>query len=360
MNLIYTIIIIFSIIIILAIIATELLPQFGATKISNKKRFENITKTTLGNINESSISGMFEYIFLKKERKPKKIIQNNKLDNSKISNSKHIKTKTQITWFGHSTVLIQNENLNILTDPVFNRASPYNFVGPKCFKYENKLELKDLPELDYILISHDHYDHLDHKTVKILNDKTKKFLVPTGVKSHLTKWGIPKYKIEEFNWWEEKVIDEKNMFAYTPARHFSGRKFTDQFKTLWGSWVIKINNKKIFFSGDSGYCKQFKKIGEKYGPFDLTMIENGAYSKYWPDIHMQPEETLQAHIDLKGKKIMPIHWGKFDLSYHPWTEPIERLSKLVNEQNQNLITPKIFETFTLEKHKKFENWWEKL
>jgi L-ascorbate metabolism protein UlaG (beta-lactamase superfamily) len=343
---------------IIAIISTEILPVFGATKFKNKTRFENVLKTSLGNKNESSFAGLFEYIFLKKNKKPKHIIKNPKLNREIINNKTNIKNQTQITWFGHSSVLIQSKELNVLTDPVFNRASPYNFIGPKSFRYENKLNIDELPQLDYILISHDHYDHLDHKTVKKLNKKTKKFLVPRGVKAHLVKWGIEKFKIKELHWWEEEIIDKNNMFAYTPARHFSGRKLSDTFKTLWGSWVIKINNKKIYFSGDSGYCTEFKKIGNKYGPFDLTMIENGAYSKYWPQIHMQPEETLQAHIDLKGKQIMPIHWGKFDLSYHAWTEPIERLTKLVKNKKQKMITPHINETFYLEIDKKFNPWWE--
>jgi L-ascorbate metabolism protein UlaG (beta-lactamase superfamily) len=338
---------------------TELLPVFGATKIKNKTKFKNQVKITMGNKDESSFKGLLEFFILKKDKIPRKKIQNYKLDSTKIENPDN--TKTQITWFGHSSVLIQSKKINILTDPVFSkRASPFQFIGPKSFKYQNKLKLNELPEIDYVLISHDHYDHLDYKTVKKLNEKVKNFLVPLGVKSHLIKWGIKAKKIKEFNWWDEKIIDDNTLFAYTPAQHFSGRKLTDRFKTLWGSWVIKINNKSIFFSGDSGYFKGFKEIGNKYGPFNLTMIENGAYSKHWPYVHMFPEETMQAHIDLKGEKIMPIHWGKFDLSYHPWREPVERLIETAKQTKQTIITPQLFETFNLETKTNFKKWWKTL
>lgn len=358
MELILLIILIFFSIIILILIISETLPVFGATKLF-KDKFENIEKTILGNKSESSFSGIMEFFIFKKDKIPRKKIQNPKLNSDSIE--KPNKNHTQITWFGHSSVLIQSKGLNIITDPVFSkRASPFQFVGPKGFKYENKLKIKHLPQIDYVLISHDHYDHLDYKTIKKLNNKVKQFLVPIGVKAHLIKWKVPAEKIKEFSWWQEEKVNKNLFVAYTPAQHFSGRKLTDQFRTLWGSWVIKINNKRLYFSGDSGYFKGFKEIGNKYGPFDLTMIENGAYSKHWPQVHMFPNETLKAHIDLKGKKMMPIHWGKFDLSYHPWREPVEKLLEYAKKEKQTIITPQLFETFSLENKTNFKKWWKTL
>jgi L-ascorbate metabolism protein UlaG (beta-lactamase superfamily) len=188
-----------------------------------------------------------------------------------------------------------------------------------------------------VLLSHDHFDHLDYRTILSLKHKTSWYCVPLGVPDHLIKWGIQSSRIIELNWWEKSTEIPGLMLIATPSRHFSGRVGFKMDYTLWCSWVIEYKNMKIFFCGDSGYSDHFKLIGEKYGPFELTMMECGQYNEGWPFIHMNPEEAVHAHIDLKGEKMIPIHWGKFKLSLHSWREPIERAIKEAERLNVNLV-----------------------
>ena len=251
------------------------------------------------------------------------------------------------TWFGHSTILINLNGKIIITDPVFTKAaSPAPFVN-KAFDFNNNYNVSMLPDIDVVLISHDHYDHLDYKTIQEIDSKTKKFIVPLGVDAHLLRWGISKDKIEVADWDNTVEFDTTLKFISTPARHFSGRGTRDRDKTLWCSWVIKSNEQSVFFGGDSGYGKHFKEIGEKYGPFDLTCIECGQYNENWSQIHAMPEQSVQAHIDLKGNYFLPIHWSKFKLSVHSWTEPIERAKKASKENDVQIQNPQIGEVITL-------------
>ena len=208
-----------------------------------------------------------------------------------------------------------------------------------------------------MVISHDHYDHLDYESIKKSKTKVEHFFVPLGVGVHLEAWNIDPAKITEMDWWEETSY--KNIqLACTPAQHFSGRKFSNGQSTLWSSWVIKSSSTALFFSGDSGYAPHFKSIGEKYGPFDFAMMECGQYNKMWPDIHMFPEETAQAGIDVKARALMPIHWGAFKLALHSWTDPIERAAKKAEELNIPLVTPKIGEPILIDELPKPNSvWW---
>jgi L-ascorbate metabolism protein UlaG (beta-lactamase superfamily) len=267
-------------------------------------------------------------------------------------------TATVLTWFGHSTFLIEIDGKRLLVDPMLGeRASPVSFMGPKRFSDSLPIELDELPFIDAILVSHDHYDHLDYGSIKKLNENTGHFFVTLGVGAHLERWGVPAEKITELDWWDEATLGSLT-FAATPARHFSGRGFSDRMKTLWASWVIKGRQERIFFSGDSGYFDGFKEIGEKYGPFDITLMECGQYNELWPYIHMMPEETVQAHLDLKGKVLMPIHWAGFALAMHSWTDPIERASKKAKELNVHMTTPRIGEPIILHKRIPVSRWWE--
>ncbi|KRE53602.1 hypothetical protein ASG81_02255 [Paenibacillus sp. Soil522] len=250
----------------------------------------------------------------------------------------------KLTWFGHSAALLQLDGKTLLLDPMFGRApSPFPLIGGKRFSDKLPFEIEQLPEVDAVLISHDHYDHLDYGSIVKLKDKVKQFFVPLGVAPHLVKWGIDPAKIEEHDWWEEFSYQGLQL-ACTPARHFSGRSLTDRDATLWCSWVIHGRAAKIFFSGDSGYGPHFKEIGDKYGPFDLTLMECGQYDERWAAIHMMPEETVQAHLDVRGKVMIPIHWGAFTLALHDWTDPVERAVKAAKERNAMISTPKIGET----------------
>lgn len=255
----------------------------------------------------------------------------------------------EIIWFGHSSYLIKTNNKNILVDPVFSkRASPVSFAGVTSFEGTNVFTADAMPSIDILVITHDHYDHMDYKTIMQLKPKTTCYVVPLGVGQHLERWGIDKTKIMEFDWWDEISLFSDITVTCTPAQHFSGRGFVRN-KTLWASFVVKTNNCKIFIGGDSGYGKHFKQIGEKYGPFDIALLESGQYGKYWPYIHSMPEQTVQASIDLKAKVLMPVHWGKFKLSVHPWDEPIKRVIKKAAELNVTLATPMIGEPIKIQR-----------
>ena len=261
-----------------------------------------------------------------------------------------------IIKLGHSSILLKAYGEYWLIDPVFSeRASPFANIGPKRFQ-PTPISIDELPAIDKVFISHNHYDHLDKPSIKKLIKKTKQFLVPLGVDADLHTWGVDKTKIKSFDWWQEHQTD-KAMVAFTPARHYSGRGTKDRNLTLWGSWVIKTPNESLFFSGDSGYFEGFKLIGEQYGPFDLTMIESGAYNKDWPAVHMFPEESVQAHLDLQGKMMLPIHNSTFDLSIHPWYEPLERVSVLAKQQHVNLTIPVFGEVFTAKQEAFKAPWW---
>ena len=251
-----------------------------------------------------------------------------------LSSNNFLKTHNELSlvWFGHSTIMLNMKGFIVLTDPVFSKkASPVNFIGTTSFPYSHEFDPDDLPEIDLVLISHDHYDHLDMSTIKKISHKVKSFYVPLGVAAHLFRWGVDPEKVVEVRWEGSYQINDNLQLAITTARHFSGRRLTGRNSTLWCSYIIKSDDHTIFYGGDSGYGTHFKEIGEKFGPFDLTMLECGQYNKAWPYIHMMPEQTAQAHIDLKGNMLLPIHWGKFKLSLHPWTEPVERLEKAADK-----------------------------
>jgi L-ascorbate metabolism protein UlaG (beta-lactamase superfamily) len=236
--------------------------------------------------------------------------------------------------------------------------APHPWLGGKRFSKELPIEIEQLPQIAAILISHDHYDHLDYESIQKLKDKTGQFYVPLGVGAHFRAWGVPAEKIHELAWWEE-INHENLLFAFAPARHFSGRGFTRN-NTLWGSWIIKGPKDNIYFSGDGGYADHFKTIGEKYGPFDFAMLECGQYNPNWAQIHMMPEETVQAAIDVKTKLMMPIHWGAFKLALHPWTDPIERVTKAAQARKMPIIAPKIGQAvYVGATPMAMENWWIK-
>ena len=261
---------------------------------------------------------------------------------------------------GHSSLLLIVQGELWLIDPVFSeRASPFSWMGPKRF-HALPLDVQLLSKIRGVIISHDHYDHLDRQTIESLMDKVESFVTPLGVGRHLEAWGVDPDKIHQLDWWQNIQLGELSLTA-TPAQHFSGRGLTDGNETLWASWVIQYQHQslqhKIFFSGDSGYFNGFKTIGERFGPFDLTLIENGAYDKDWADVHMTPEQTMQAHLDLGGNSLMPVHNSTFDLALHPWYEPFERLSVLAKTHKVNLVTPVIGQGLSLAKINKTPAWW---
>ena len=263
---------------------------------------------------------------------------------------------TQLIWLGHSSYFINSNGFKILVDPVlFGPASPVAIFG-KPFKGSNIYKAEEIPSIDLLIVTHDHYDHLDYQTIKRIKNKTTTIVTSLGVGSHLEYWGVDPKKITELNWGESKTVANNVKLTATPARHFSGRS-TSRGKTLWSSFVLEINGLKLFLGGDSGYDEEFKKIGAQFGPFDLVILDGAQYGDAWPYIHMRPEETAQAAKDLNAKLLLPVHWGKFALSYHPWTEPITRTLIKAKELNLNVTTPRIGEPLIIGNNYPVSSWW---
>ncbi len=268
-------------------------------------------------------------------------------------------SQPRIIWFGHSTVLLQIDGKNILIDPMFGDVpAPHPWLGPSRFSGGLPIEIERLPYIDAVVLSHDHYDHLDHGSILRLKDKVGAFFVPLGVGNHLRRWGVPDNRITELDWWSETDFQGLQL-ACVPAQHFSGRGVFDNGATLWASWVIKGEGGSIYFSGDSGYGPHFKEIGDKYGPFDFAMLECGQYNEKWIEIRMLPEETVEAAIDLRAQVMMPIHWAAFRLAFHTWTDPVERVTQRASERGVKVVVPKIGESLQLAQapEQPPEEWW---
>jgi len=350
--------------------AVMLLPQFGQQPIGKdlftieksdnyiKDRFRTKVRIT----NDMSLSKI-----------PTLVKQNNKKDIQKRPKGDIPIVKTfeqakkeieqsqcRVTWLGHSAIYLEMNGLKILIDPQLGKAASPLPLTVKRFTKEVPISAKELEEIDLVLLSHDHYDHLDYSTILTIKDKVKRWIMPLGVGSHLRKWGVDASLISEHDWWD--TVEYKNLtFTCTPNKHFSGRKTNDRNKTLWSSWAIKSPFHNIFFSSDSGYWHGFKDIGDHLGPFDFCMVECGQYNHLWRENHMFPEESLQAFIDLKGKLMLPIHWGAFSLAPHDWREPVERLLKAAEEKNiQNITTPFIGESIVLDEEYPKRFWWRKV
>lgn len=275
------------------------------------------------------------------KRNPSQNIEVEKVDSLEIVNYR--KDTTRLTWFGHSAFLLEIDGKKILLDPMLSEVpAPHPMLGPRRYSEELPIAIEELPYIDAILISHDHYDHLDYLSIKKLKEKTGRFYTSLGVGNHLEEWGVSPDKIFELNWWDSTGFEGIKLIS-APARHFSGRGLMDRQSTFWCSWIIQGKNDNIYFSGDGGYDIHFKEIGEKYGPFDLSLLECGQYNEQWKAIHMMPEETVQAAIDLKSEVFMPIHWGAFTLALHDWTDPIERAAAEAARLDQPITSPKIGE-----------------
>jgi L-ascorbate metabolism protein UlaG (beta-lactamase superfamily) len=262
-----------------------------------------------------------------------------------------------LVWFGHSSYFIQLDGKRILVDPVFSgNASPVPGTN-KSFKGTDVYTVDDLPTIDYLFISHDHYDHLDHETIVKLKSKTSKIICGLGVGAHFEHWGYDSSKVIEKDWHEQVVLDEGFIAYVTPARHFSGRGFTRN-NTLWCSYVLQTPSMKIFIGGDSGYDTHYTDVGNKFGPIDLAILDNGQYNLAWKLIHHLPEEVLKAAQDLKAKRLFPVHSSKFLMANHPWNEPLSKITELNKQTNIPLVTPIIGELVYLNnEQQEFKRWW---
>jgi len=346
----------------------KLSPEFGADPTAKEKvsfektghykeeKFFNLIPTNMDMNTGGMFSLMIDFIKGVPNREPKSELPIHKIDSLSIVQNV---TKPTLMWFGHSAFLLQLDGKNILLDPMLGPVpAPHPWLGGKRYNHELPITIEKIPKIDAVVISHDHYDHLDYGSIQELKAKTEHFYVPLGVGAHLRYWGVEAEKIHEFDWWEEGALDSLKI-VFTPSRHFLGRGLGNRFSTLWGSWVIQGKNENIYFSGDGGYGPHFKEIGAKYGPFDFAMMECGQYNKKWKDIHMMPEETAQAAVDVQAKTMIPIHWGAFSLALHTWFDPIERVTKKAKALNQPIIVPEIGEVIDLDQEDfTSSTWWE--
>lgn len=355
-------------IILIVILVLKFNPVFGANPTKKQQasfeqldnyvngKFQNLTPTKV-EVKLRNVPSMMKNFLAKGEnRRPAKELKVEKIDWHKVNSP-----EDSVTWLGHSTFILNVDNTKILVDPMLEMvASPITLVGGKRYSNDISKILDELPKIDAILITHDHYDHLDYPTVKALEHKVNHFFVPLGVDNHLLRWGVPKEKIVAMNWWEESTCNGLTI-ALTPSQHFSGRSLTNRDTTLWGGWAIFGKNARIFTSGDGGYGPHFKEIGDKYGPFDLVLMECGQYNENWAATHMNPNETVQASIDLNAKKLQPIHWGAFTLAFHEWTDPIEVAIREAEKRNVHLVTSRLCEVILIgEERGSVDAWWREV
>ena len=264
-------------------------------------------------------------------------------------------------WLGHSSVYIELDGLRLLIDPVFSDyASPFNGIGPKR-SHPPPIALEDLPNIDAVLISHDHYDHLDMQTVRYLSSKETHFFVPLGVGAHLDEWDVPKNQITELDWWESTEIRGVTVFC-TPAQHYSSRGIFDYKETFWSSWSVIGPKHRVFYSGDSGFSNHFRSIGEQFGPFDLSIIKIGQYGPgaSWIYSHMDPEQAIEAHLAVRAHRMLPVSWATFNIAFHDWDEPIERAIKAANDKNVELVTPRVGDVVIADEPYGSFSWWEQV
>ncbi|RXM50484.1 MBL fold metallo-hydrolase [Chryseobacterium sp. CH25] len=331
------------------------LSRIRQSKLYRNKQFQNISHTPSLAEGYKMWKVTYDFFLGKKHPslKPVKEIP------SIYTDLKSLDKNTDVfIWLGHSSYYLQTDGVSFLIDPVLSLyGSPFKYFN-KAFKGSEIFKPEDIPNLDYLVITHDHFDHLDYPTVQSIKDRTGMAIVPLGVGAHLERWGYTEQQLIEEEWGTEVELKNKIKLALTPARHFSGRR-VKQNDTLWTSYVLETPTKKIFLGGDSGYDSHFKMIGEKYGPFDYAVLENGQYGEAWRYIHTLPEDTIQVAIDIKARHIIPVHAAKFALALHPWNEPLQKITSLGKDKNLNILTPKIGEVVDLNrKDQQFTAWWE--
>jgi L-ascorbate metabolism protein UlaG (beta-lactamase superfamily) len=314
--------------------------------------FHNISHTPVMAEDSSFWKTLKSYLNKPTDTKPPVALPYVKTDLHHLENDAPV-----MIWFGHSSYLLRIKGLNILIDPVFsNHAAPFSFMV-KAYPGADAYSVPDMPDIDLLIQTHDHYDHLDYISVSALRPKIKKVVTTLGTGSHFEFWGYNPAAITELDWWDTTTIAPGIELSAAPGRHFSGRGIK-RGKTLWASFILKTATHTIYIGGDSGYDKHFKEIGNKYGPFDIAMLECGQYNAHWPHIHMMPEETAQAAIDLKANMLLPVHWAKFTLALHSWNDPIKRVVKKAAALHQPITTPRIGEKVVIGKLYPDAHWWE--
>lgn len=331
----------------------------SGSRLQRIEQSPNYRNGQFQNVEQTAVMADVSFVKILKEyfSKPSSVQPLGELPTTKVNLMTLDDAKPVIVWLGHSSYYFSFKGFRMLVDPVLSgNASPFSGIG-KAFKGSDVYSVEDFPQLDVLLITHDHYDHLDYKTVLKLIPRVKRFVTALGVGSHLEYWGIESKKITELDWWEIVNINSEIKLSAAPSRHFSGRLFK-RAKTLWASFVLEIYDQKIYLGGDSGYGKHFKMIGEKYSGFDLAILDSGQYGKGWPLIHMIPEETVQAGRDLNASVVLPVHWSKFVLSVHPWNEPIKRFVQAAEQAEFKTVTPMIGQPLWYQESAAVPAWWE--
>ncbi len=314
--------------------------------------FSNVEPTKVMSPDSSFMKIMKEFNANRRHTKPPTALPHQKTDLKQLKDDQPV-----IVWFGHSSYFISYNGFRVLVDPVFSgNASPVRFFG-KQFEGTGVYQPEDFPMIDLLVLTHDHYDHLDYKTILRLKDRVKHIVCSLGLGAHLDYWGINAVPVTELNWWEQAELSPAISITATPARHFTGRLFK-RAQTLWSSFVLQLFDQRLFIGGDSGYDKQFKVIGDKFGPFRLAFLECGQYGENWPNIHMFPEQTVSAARDLRADMLFPVHWAKFALANHPWNESILRLRVEASKQQQPFVSPMIGQPYTLGEKFEQTDWWE--
>ncbi|MGY3090401.1 L-ascorbate metabolism protein UlaG (beta-lactamase superfamily) [Hymenobacter sp. UYAg731] len=301
---------------------------------------------------------MWEFLFHKSPRAaPPGPLPQQPLDSLAIT--RKTPEMVRVTWFGHSASLLEIAGQNILLDPMLSvKMGPVSWATPKRYNRRLAITPEKLPPIAAVLISHDHYDHLDYETIRKIKDKVGHFYVPLGIGPHLRAWGVAPARITEMNWGDSASIPGLTLRC-TPSRHFSGRGLTNRNSTLWCSWVVQAAAKRVFYTGDGGYGPHFAAIGRQYGPFDLALVECGQYNESWAEIHMKPEQSVQAARDVRAAVMLPVHWGAFTESLHAWNEPVTRATAEAARLGQVITTPHLGEPVTLGTALPKERWWEK-
>lgn len=356
-----------SILGILAIVIVVFLNQanFGRTPTGDRKetvqnspnyrdgKFQNQSHTPQLTGDKGYVSMMYDFLFKDYER----VIPTGEIPSVKTDLLHLDRNEDVLVWFGHSSYFFQTGGKRILVDPVLDGvASPVSFIN-KPFSGSDIYKTKDIPDIDYLFISHDHWDHLDYESVMALKGRVRKIICALGVGEHFEKWGFDKDQVIELDWDEDASLDDGFMTYCLPARHFSGRGLSPN-QSLWASFLLQTPTTKIYMGGDSGYDTHFSSIGERFGEIDLAILENGQYGVGWKYIHMTPDQVVQAAKDLNAKTLLPVHSSKFKLANHPWDEPLIRVSEIAEKESLRILTPKIGEVVNLKDSTQvFSKWW---
>lgn len=320
-------------------------------------KFENLEETNMSLSFWEIPELLYKQFCMKNDRIPKNDISLIPFDNEAFLKDGE---KAKFAWYGHSALILRTGGKTILIDPMLgSNASPIAPYKTSRFTKGTLDVIDDFPEIDILLLSHDHYDHLDYDSIQKLKGKVGQYYVALGIKRHLVEWGIEANLIVEFDWWQSDTVDDLEI-TFTPSRHFSGRGIRDRSQSLWGGWVIRSSHAKIWFSGDGGYGAHFKEIANRLGPFDFGFMECGQYNEKWRPIHMFPEESVQAALDGQVAMAMPVHWAGFTLAQHSWTEPAEIFYQTALEKGLKTVFPKIGEVISIDADTDTHCWWREM